>query len=132
VVTSTLVLEGDGKIGDYVGGYADWVREKEKVAAAKAAGAARAEALAGAPPAKPKASRKLSNKERGELEALPAQIEAIEVEQAGLGAKLSDPVFYQRERGAASEAKARLDELERRHAVAFARWEELEALRAPG
>src|SRR4051812_3748015 len=39
VVTSTLVFEGEGRIGDYVGGYADWVREKEKQAVAlKAAG----------------------------------------------------------------------------------------------
>ena len=30
VVTSTLVFEGNGRIGDYVGGYADWVREKRK------------------------------------------------------------------------------------------------------
>jgi len=29
VVTSTLVFEGDGQVGEYVGGYADWVREKE-------------------------------------------------------------------------------------------------------
>jgi ATP-binding cassette subfamily F protein uup len=36
VVTSTLVFEGDGRIGDYNGGYADWVREKEKMALAAA------------------------------------------------------------------------------------------------
>jgi ATP-binding cassette subfamily F protein uup len=130
VVTSTLVLEGDGRIGDYVGGYADWVREKEKAAAALAAGVARAQAAPPAPAARAKAARKLTNRERGELEALPAQIEAIEAAQAELGAKLSDPVFYQRERGAAAEVKGRLDELDRRHSVAFARWEELEALRA--
>src|SRR4051812_39213801 len=34
VVTSTLVFEGDGRIGDYIGGYADWLREKEKAAKA--------------------------------------------------------------------------------------------------
>ena len=28
VVTSTLVLEGGGKIGEYVGGYDDWVRQR--------------------------------------------------------------------------------------------------------
>jgi ATP-binding cassette subfamily F protein uup len=41
VVTSTLVFEGDGVIGDYVGGYADCVRERQKIAAAKAARARR-------------------------------------------------------------------------------------------
>ena len=63
---------------------------------------------------------------------MPAQIEAFETEQATLGARMADPVFYQRERGAAAEVKARLDELELRHASAFARWEELEALRPRG
>ncbi|HLP25446.1 MAG TPA: ATP-binding cassette domain-containing protein, partial [Acidobacteriota bacterium] len=32
VVTSTLVFEGDGKIGDYVGGYTDWQTELKKQA----------------------------------------------------------------------------------------------------
>jgi ATP-binding cassette subfamily F protein uup len=132
VVTSTLVFEGDGHIGDYVGGYADYVREKEKMAAATAARAA-----VPAPPAKSaggkaKPARKLTAKERLELEALPAQIEAFESEQSVLGAKLADPVFYQRERSAAAQVKSRLDELDQQHAAAFARWEELEALRARG
>ena len=28
VVTSTLVLEGDGRVGEYVGGYSDWMRQR--------------------------------------------------------------------------------------------------------
>jgi ATP-binding cassette subfamily F protein uup len=130
VVTSTLVFEGDGVIGDYVGGYADCVRERQKIAAARASRAPAAPAQAA--PAKAAPARKLTNKEKRELEGLPAQIEAYETEQASLGAKMADPVFYQRERGAAAEAKARLDELELLHASAFARWEELEALRPKG
>jgi ATP-binding cassette subfamily F protein uup len=126
VVTSTLVFEGDGRIGDYVGGYADWVRERDK-AAARAAAPRPAEPAAA--PAKAKPGRKLTNKERLELEALPARIDALETEQAQLGAKLADPVFYQQERSAAAEVHVRLDELERQHAVALARWEELEAAR---
>jgi ATP-binding cassette subfamily F protein uup len=27
VVTSTIVMEGDGRIGEYVGGYSDWLRQ---------------------------------------------------------------------------------------------------------
>ncbi len=129
VVTSTLVFEGDGRIGDYVGGYADWVREKEKAAVARAFQAARETVKPRPEPPRGKAGRKLTNKERRELEGLPAQIEAYEAEQAELGAKLADPVFYQKERTAAAAVKARLDELDRHHATAFARWAELEALR---
>ena len=36
VVTSTLVLEGDGRVGEYVGGYSDWLRQARPVAAKKA------------------------------------------------------------------------------------------------
>jgi ATP-binding cassette subfamily F protein uup len=131
VVTSTLVFEGDGRIGDYNGGYADWVREKEKMALAAARIPAKQPPAQEAPP-KSTPSKKLTNKERKELDELPAQIEAFETEQAKLGAKMADPVFYQQERGAAADVKARLDELERRHAIAFARWEELEAIRTRG
>ena len=130
VVTSTLVFEGDGRIGDYVGGYADWVREREKAAAAKAALAApaRDEARPAAAPQRP--ARKLTNNERREVAELPARIEALESEMAKLAAKLADPAFYHRERNSAADVRARLDGLEREHAVAFARWEELEALQA--
>jgi ATP-binding cassette subfamily F protein uup len=128
VVTSTLVFEGDGRIGDYVGGYADWVRERDKAAARADGPAAPAQAQARADSKAPK-GRKLTSKEKQELEALPARIDALESEQAELGAKLADPVFYQRERSAAAAVHVRLDELERQHAVALARWEELEAAR---
>jgi ATP-binding cassette subfamily F protein uup len=107
------------------------VKEKAKRAAlALNPGPAKATTAPASPKAAP--ARKLTNKERKELEELPAQIEAFETEQAKLGAKLADPVFYQRERSAAAEVKARLDVLERQHAIAFARWEELEAARPKG
>jgi len=131
VVTSTLVFEGDHKIGEYVGGYADWVREKEKRAIADALRAEAAkrveETKAAAKPA-----RKLTNKERKELEELPAKIEKLETEQATLIEKLADVGIYRRDPTGAVAAKARLDEIEHAHATAFARWEELEAVKNAG
>ncbi len=133
VVTSTFVFEGDGRIGEYVGGYSDWLNEKarqEKAAqTAKAATAAAVskEKLQSAAPARP---RKLTNKEVKELEELPAKIESLEREQAEIAAKLSDAGFYQKDRHAVTAAEARLAEIEREQAVAFARWEELESLRS--
>ncbi|MFT3869869.1 MAG: ATP-binding cassette domain-containing protein [Nibricoccus sp.] len=129
VVTSTLVFEGNGQIGDYNGGYADWVRDKEKRAIAAAL---RAEAEKNKNEPKPVAkssARKLTNKERKELDELPARIEAMETEQAELTAKLGDPVFYKNQAAQFAEVKKRLDVLEHEHATAFARWEELEALK---
>jgi len=131
VVTSTLVFEGDSQISEYVGGYADWVREKEKRATAAAL---RAEAAKRAEEAKPAAKpvRKLTNKERKELEELPAKIEALETEQAALIAKLADVGIYRRDPTGAVAAKTRLDEIEHEHAISFGRWEELEAVRNAG
>ncbi len=132
VVTSTLVFEGEGRIGEYVGGYSDWLTEKAKLAKAKeeaVAGLAEpGRKTPGSPtPATPKA-RKLTNKERRELEELPARIEALETEQTELAAKLADPVFYKNETTKFAEVKTRLDVIEMEHAKSFARWEELEAL----
>jgi ATP-binding cassette subfamily F protein uup len=133
VVTSTLVFEGDGRIGDYAGGYTDWMQDKAKQAA-------RAIAVAGvvdpgrlvpkapesATPATEKSGKKLTNKERQELETLPAKIEVLEKEQTELAAKLADPAFYKAQAAKFAEVKARLETVEREHAAAFARWEDLE------
>jgi ATP-binding cassette subfamily F protein uup len=48
VVTSTLVMEGDGRVGEYVGGYADWLRQRPGPARG---GEAAARKTAGIPPA---------------------------------------------------------------------------------
>ncbi|MCP5530323.1 MAG: ATP-binding cassette domain-containing protein [Opitutaceae bacterium] len=136
VVTGTLVFEGDGRITEYVGGYSDWMAEKAKQAAKAVTGAGVADpdrvatkSPGAATPATAK-PKKLTNKERAELEALPARIEALETEQAELVAKLGDPDFYKNEAAKFAAVKARLDEVEAEHAAAFARWEELESLAA--
>lgn len=130
VVTSTLVFEGEGRINEYVGGYTDWVAEKEKRAAYQlqreeiAAAKSRASEVTAPAAAKPK---RLNNKERQELAELPARIEALETAHAQLTEKLSDPEFYKNEAAKFSEVSAQLEANEKEHAVAFARWEELEA-----
>ena len=133
VCTSLLVFEGDGLVSYYIGGYDDWQKEKAARAAAKAAAeekaradakaAERAAAGAGAPAKK---ARKLSNKERAELEALPKTIEVLEAEQGTLTAKLADAEFFRKGGAEVAKATARLDQLERELAAAYARWSELE------
>lgn len=129
VCTSLLVYEGDGQFSDYIGGYDDWQKEVAAKAAAKVAAEARAVAAAkeaAATKAEPKKTRKLSNKERTELEVLPKEIEALEQEQAALTAKLADSNFFKTGGAEVRQATARLDEIEKELAVAFARWTELE------
>jgi len=132
VVTSTLVFEGGGMLGDYVGGYSDWQNEKRRIAArkltvARVADPGRGSAKAPGSTTPATAKRKLSGKEQKELEALPADIETLEQEQAQLTAQLADPAFYKKQAAKFTEVKARLETVEQEHAKAFARWEDLEA-----
>jgi ABC transport system ATP-binding/permease protein len=133
VVTGTYVFDGKGGIEEFIGGYTDWVQEKARQAKTPLL-APRANARSIATPAsaplaapKPTAVRKLNNREQREATELPARIEKMEAEQAELAAKLGDPKFFRQEAAIVRAAEARLRELEREHAVAFARWAELEA-----
>ena len=126
VCTSLLVFEGDGKISEYVGGYDDWQRERAAKAAALAAADERTKraSKAAASASEPKV-RKLSNKERAELEALPKTIETLEAEQSLLTAKLADPLFFKKPAVEVTRATARLHEIEVELTTAYARWTEL-------
>ena len=133
VVTVTYVFDGKGGIEEFIGGYSDWVTEKAKqakgpVAAVKTSARAIATpAQAAVAPVKTSAGRKLNNREQRELAELPAKIEKLETEQAELAAKLGDPKFFKQEAAVVRAAEVRLSEIEKEHAVAFARWEDLEA-----
>jgi ABC transport system ATP-binding/permease protein len=124
VVTGTLVFEGQGRVGEYVGGYDDWLRQRrlpeppikaEKVKTGRS---------------KPARERRqaLSFKEQRELEALPQRIEALEAEQKSLYQTMSDPLFYQQAGDEIVKARARLEALELEIETASLRWEELESL----
>jgi ATP-binding cassette subfamily F protein uup len=127
VATSLLVFEGDGAVAEYIGGYDDWQRERaaREQAAAKAAAAPRG-ASAAAPAGPERKVRKLSNKERSELAALPARIESLEAEQTALNTRLADPAFFRTAGAEVSRATARLAEIEAELAKVYARWTELE------
>ena len=124
VVTSTLVMEGDGRVGEYAGGYADWLRQRP--ARPRAVETRKAPARVAAPPA---ARRKLSLKEKQELAGLPDRIHALEQERSRLYAALADPLVL-RDGTAAASAKARLAALGTELLAAERRWEELETIAA--
>ncbi len=69
----------------------------------------------------------MSFKQQRELEALPQQIDALEVEQKNLYQAMSDPSFYQKAGDEIARAKARLEALEQEIETACMRWEELES-----
>ncbi len=128
VVTSTLVLEGGGRVGEYAGGYTDWLRQRPPTAATTRDERATAPKQA-APPPPPRApkKRKLSFRETSELAELPDRIDALEREREQVYASLADPAVL-RDGAAVTAAKARLDSLEREVAELTARWEALETI----
>ena len=135
VVTSSLVMEGNGRVGDYVGGYTDWLRQRPmsaRIAAANAASprltpqVAPSAKPAAAPAAPAPAKRKLSYKEQRELEELPARIERLDGEIAALTAQIQDPAFYRQPADAVTAANARLSQLQAELEQAYARWQALE------
>ena len=125
VVTSTLAFEGDGCVREYVGGYDDWLRQRPVAAPVQPQNVKPATAVKHDRPQRP---RKLTYREKEELEALPAKIEALENEQAALFKTLSDPQFYQQAGEAVAAARNRLADLEAEQQSAYRRWEELETI----
>jgi ATP-binding cassette subfamily F protein uup len=124
VVTSTIVFEPDG-IREYVGGYDDWLRQRRPADTDQ--------------PAKPAitfrrarpgstAARRLTYKERQELDGLPAAIEQFEAEINALHHEMAEPAFYQQPGNRIAVENARLKSLEEHLAAAYERWELLDTL----
>jgi ATP-binding cassette subfamily F protein uup len=127
VVTSSFVLEGEGRVREYLGGYDDWIRERSPAADDRPRTARRVEPPAGAGRAEER-PRRLTYREKQELEALPARIEELEARIAALHTLMADPDTYRRPPAEIAAAHAELRALEAEHEAAFRRWEELEAL----
>jgi ATP-binding cassette subfamily F protein uup len=133
VVTSTLVFEGDGKFGEYAGGYDDWERyqrqipepaaEPQKGASTPRAQTRRALKQDGGP-------RKLTYKEQRELDGLPARIEALESEQTELHAEMGSADFYRQASEKITATLERLESIRRELEDAYQRWQELESVAA--
>ena len=127
VVTSVLVLEGEGKIGEYVGGYDDWFRqdrarkarqEAQKVVPRKKEVVPRETVAA--------ARKKLSFKEQRELDTLPERIEKLENRQRELHEVMSGATFYKKLPAEIIRLTAELEQVQQDLVLALARWEELE------
>jgi len=126
VVTSTLVFESDGKVQEYVGGYEDWLRQRsmpqlpidnrESPRTSKSSAAGKAAI-----------KKKLSFKEKREMEDLPGRIERMEAEQKELHARIASPEFYKEPPDAIARALARIDELKSSLHDAYARWDHLDS-----
>jgi ATP-binding cassette subfamily F protein uup len=125
VVSSTLVLEGHGKIGEYVGGYTDWLRQRPSALAPSIKSLEKTVAVAAAPVVE--AKRKLSYKDARELEQLPKKIETLEADIAARSEAMNDPEFFRQDNAALTKANEALSKLQAELDTAYARWAELDA-----
>jgi ATP-binding cassette subfamily F protein uup len=124
------VFEGGGRVGEYAGGYSDWVRQRAVPVPATPAVAPKKPAPSPAP-ARASRPKKLSFKETAELAALPDRIDALEREHEQALAALSDPALV-RDGAAMSAARARIAALESQIAELTERWEALETIATQG
>jgi ATP-binding cassette subfamily F protein uup len=147
VVTSTLVFQEAGGRGqeagtvkEYVGGYEDWLRQRPVAATvdrlpatgSRPGAVPGGRALSGPPDGNRSRSdsaipKKLTYREREELQTLPARIEALETEQRDLEAAIAGPNFYKESAAAIKEALARREAVHEELLQALARWDELES-----
>jgi ABC transport system ATP-binding/permease protein len=127
VVTSTLVFEGNGAVKEYVGGYDDWLRQRQvDFKAVKEAGVKRPVRQAHAP--RPKT--KLGFREQKDLESIPQTIQELETELDELYRSMGDPELYKKDISEMLARKERLEIVKQLLADSYARWEELERLKS--
>ena len=129
VATRSIVFE-NGIIGEYAGGYDDWLLQRPQPVAEKPA------AKPDKPAEKPKADnkpaavikKKLSYKDQRELEQLPARLEQLEATIAAMHEFMGTAEFYQQDSATITAKQAEVETLEAELEQAFVRWEELEQM----
>lgn len=123
VVSSTLVFE-NGNVNEYVGGYEDWIRQRETPDQMKKSSEKNAQKNSIPNTAvKPK---KRSYKAQRELDQLPLKIEELENAISEIEVEMSDPDFFKNERDLIDAKTQALQTFQSELEKVFARWEELE------
>jgi ABC transport system ATP-binding/permease protein len=125
-VTQVIAFEGNGVLTEFGGGYDDWQRftsQRETAVSKPAAGKVTSKENN----SPTKAPNKLSFKEQKELDALPAQLEQLEAEQAQINQQLADPDIYREQADLVKDLQAQLLKIETEIESGLARWAELES-----
>jgi len=127
VVTQTLSPLGDGRWRESVGGYSDWLRDRDSASRNTAPTAVDVTATTLSQASSGKSKSKLSYKEERELAALPAEIETLEHEQRQLAAALSSPDYPHADAARVTADGSRIATIEVQLMGKLERWEQLEA-----
>ena len=125
VVTSTVAFEGEGRVVEYVGGYDDYLRQREPIAPAAPPPRSADSAPAASRRNRP---RRLTFNEQRELEGLPEKIAALEEEQSRLKEEVASPEFYKSPADRIHTVLARIDAVHAELDAALERWVELDAI----
>ena len=128
VCTSVVATEGDGRWIEYAGGYSDMLAQRGPPRLAAPEPTAKRAAQPAAAP-NPASTKKLSFKDKHELDTLPAQIEKLLATITKLRDAMADPDLYTRDPKLFARASAALAKAETDLAQAEERWLELEMLR---
>jgi ATP-binding cassette subfamily F protein uup len=118
VVTSTIAIEGNGAVQEYVGGYSDYLRQRPALAAPPAAKPVARPAEA----PRERVQSRLSFKEQRELDLLPGEIDKLTGEKTILETALANPDRFSNDRAAFAKTMARHGELVTALANAEERW----------
>lgn len=132
-VTECWIFEGEGRIGQYVGGYHD-ARGQQASSAISRASVTKKEsdvAVAKAETVK-RASGKLSYNMQRELDQMPQRMEELEAAVAGLQTQVSDASFFNQPHDVTQSVLENLANAEKALEEAFERWEYLESLKNGG
>lgn len=129
VATSTIVFEDDN-IREYAGGYDDWQRQRVQLQTAVTKPLQSQESSVSSKPiAKITNVRKrLSHRDRIELESLPAKIELLEAKVADAHRLMASPDFYQKNKLQILSVQNELKRVEEELVSTYVRWEELDNL----
>lgn len=130
IVTSTIAVEGDGKVVEYAGGYSDYLRQRG-TPSRPSQGPAAKQHTPSPRKQRPRGSeaRKLTYKDQRELDELPARIAALNTTKESLEATLADSGLYSRDEATYNDAAAKLAEVIAAIDSAEIRWLELEEAR---
>lgn len=131
VITSLIVLDGEGGVNEYVGGYSDWEARGGSLSNARANSLSKpvkaAKQTSAAKQNKPVHKKpKLSYKQQRELGNLPGKIEKLEQQQSLLEEQMSVPGFYQSDHQQVQRVSQELAKVQAQLEAAFNRWAELE------
>ena len=121
IVTQTLAAEGGGVWKEYAGGYSDYLRQRPRTKEVKPDDPLVVRGV------REKPRTKLNYKETRELEALPGEIETLEIEQKDLFARMHAPDYYRQPPDVLRADQQRSAEIETLLMEKLERWEVLEA-----